>query len=179
MYKKTLVVNLIGGPSSGKSSMAAGLFSKLKWNKVRSELVTEYAKHAVWEESTFQLTNQIYLFGQQHHKQFILNGKVDVIITDSPIILGAIYDTANTPYLKELMLSEFNKFWNFNILLERKKEYDKVGRMQTEQEAIQKDIECKKFLNDNNIEYITLPGEEASIEIIYNKILKLLNDTRN
>ena len=41
---KTLVINLIGGPGCGKSTIAAELFSRLKKMGVTCELVTEYIK---------------------------------------------------------------------------------------------------------------------------------------
>jgi nicotinamide riboside kinase len=175
----TLVVNLMGGPCSGKSTTAADLFARLKWANIRSELVSEYAKHVTWEQATFKLTNQVYLFGKQHHKQFILKDKVRVIVTDSPIVLGGIYDNGNTMYLKELMISEFNKFWNLNVFLERQKEYDAVGRNQTLEQAIEKDNEILYFLRENKISHIGLPGTQKSVDIIYNKILHMIGEAHS
>ena len=45
--KKTLVVNLLGAPGSGKSTIAASIFSKLKFQNLNVELVSEYAKELV------------------------------------------------------------------------------------------------------------------------------------
>ncbi len=63
--KSALIVNLFGGPGAGKSTMAAGLFSELKWRGINCELATEYAKEKVWEESYAIFENQIYIFGKQ------------------------------------------------------------------------------------------------------------------
>ena len=46
------MVNFYAGPGSGKSTMAAAIFSRLKWKDVNCELVTEFAKD-------FRLRNQI------------------------------------------------------------------------------------------------------------------------
>ena len=46
-----LVVNLFGAPGAGKSTGAAYIFSKLKMSGINVELVTEFAKDKVWEES--------------------------------------------------------------------------------------------------------------------------------
>lgn len=175
----TLVVNYMGGPGCGKSTSAAHLFAKLKWAGIGSELVTEYAKHVTWEQATYKLSNQTYLFGKQHHRQFILKDKVRVIVTDSPILLGCIYDKENTKFLKELMMSEFNKFWNLNIFLSRQKEYDPVGRNQTLEEAIEKDNEMLDFLRANKIDHIGLPGTEKSVDIIYNKVLQMIGEAHS
>ena len=44
--KETLVVNLFGGPGTGKSTMMAGIFAKLK--SLGYECL-EFAKELVWE----------------------------------------------------------------------------------------------------------------------------------
>ena len=45
---KTIVINLIGSPGTGKSTLASELFSKMKWQGYDVELVSEYAKELVW-----------------------------------------------------------------------------------------------------------------------------------
>lgn len=60
-----LVVNLFGGPGSGKSTCAAGVFTLLKLSGVNAELVTEYAKDLTWEKRHVTLANQHYIFGKQ------------------------------------------------------------------------------------------------------------------
>ena len=58
--KDTLIINLIGGPGSGKSTTAAGLFYKLKQMGIDCEMALEFAKDNVWEESLMTLNDQIY-----------------------------------------------------------------------------------------------------------------------
>ena len=41
---ETIVINLIGAPGTGKSTVASELFSKMKWSGYDVELVSEYAK---------------------------------------------------------------------------------------------------------------------------------------
>ena len=60
-----LVVNLFGAPGAGKSTGAAYIFSKLKMAGINAELVTEFAKDKVWEESKAVFQNQAYIFGRQ------------------------------------------------------------------------------------------------------------------
>ena len=45
--KDTLIMNLYGGPGSGKSTGAAYIFSMLKMVGVDAEYVTEFAKDKV------------------------------------------------------------------------------------------------------------------------------------
>jgi len=65
MEKETLIVNLFGGPGTGKSTLCADLFAKLKWRHTNCEMALEFAKDKVWEESFKVLDNQIYIFGQR------------------------------------------------------------------------------------------------------------------
>ena len=62
------IVNLFGGPGSGKSTTAAGLFYEVKKLKLNVELVTEYAKDAVWEKRHNLLDDQIYIFAKQQRR---------------------------------------------------------------------------------------------------------------
>lgn len=94
-----LVVNLFGAPGAGKSTGAAYIFSKLKMAGVNAELVTEFAKDKVWEESKAVFQNQAYIFGKQYFRISRVQDKVDVVITDSPILLSSFY--ANDEVLGE------------------------------------------------------------------------------
>ena len=83
-----LVVNLFGAPGAGKSTGAAYIFSRLKLAGINAELVTEFAKDKVWEESKAVFQNQAYIFGKQYFRISRVQDKVDVVITDSPILLS-------------------------------------------------------------------------------------------
>ena len=47
---KTKIINIFGNPGSGKSTIAAYLFTALKSRNIEVELVTETAKDLVWDE---------------------------------------------------------------------------------------------------------------------------------
>ena len=96
-----LIVNLFGAPGAGKSTGAAYVFSQLKAAGVNAELVTEFAKDKVWEETKAVFENQAYIFGKQYFRISRLMGKVDVVITDSPILLSVFYNKDNAVLGKE------------------------------------------------------------------------------
>ena len=85
-----LVVNLFGGPGTGKSTTAAELFSELKHRGIRAELVTEVAKDLCYEKSPL-LGDQLHILSEQHRRLARLRDQVDIVITDAPISLGEIY----------------------------------------------------------------------------------------
>lgn len=168
--KDTLVINLIGGPGCGKSTIAAGLFYELKKHGYLCELVTEYAKDKVWEESYKTLDDQIYVFGKQFHRMFRVKGKVDVIITDSPLPLSIIYDKGESDYFHNFVIEQYNEFNNIMIFVERETKYESEGRMQNEQEAIEIDNHIKNMLIENEISYISIPTTQ-----VINKMMKVLD----
>ena len=172
--KKTVVINLYAGPGTGKSTSAAQIFSELKWNGINCELVTEFAKEKVWDESFKVMEDQIYIFAKQLHKMRRLIGKVDVIITDSPLLFSLIYDKTHNDNLKNLVLDVYREFDNYNVFLERSKKYNPIGRMQTEADAKLIDVIIKDMLNNLNIQYNSIVANKENISKLCEAITKII-----
>ena len=164
----TKVINLYGGPGTGKSTTAAALFALMKLNGYSVELVTEYAKQLVWDDREHTLANQGYVFAKQNHKLAMLRGKVDYIVTDSPLPLSAIYGLVNGyyPSFKDYCLDVFDSYENINFFLTRVKKYVTSGRTQTESEAVEIDQIVRGFLSENAIDYITVRGDSLAAQSI-------------
>lgn len=162
----TQIINLFGGPGTGKSTIAALVFGELKKKGYEIELVTEYAKDKVWEESYKTLENQIYVFGKQLHRIWRIKNKVNFIITDSPILLSIIYDKEKNDNLKRLVLDVHNNFNNINILIKRDTIYNPNGRFQNEIEAKQIDKQIMNLLKNNSIDFHEINITNAVEEII-------------
>lgn len=173
--KNTLVVNLFGGPGTGKSTGAAYIFSKLKMLGVDAELVTEFAKDKVWEEDKEVFNNQTYILGKQSFRISRCYGKVDVIITDSPLALSAEYgkDLDEAEEIKALSMALHKKYNRVDIFLNRVKPYNPNGRNQTEDEAKDIDNNLKNLLRElcGGL-YYTFNGDEDG----YNHIIDLVYD---
>lgn len=170
--RKARIINLFGGPGCSKSTTAAGVFSMLKLNGVNCELCTEYAKDLTWEDRHKTLENQIYVFGKQYHRLWRVVNSVDIVITDSPLLLSIIYmnkDMDNN--FIETVLSTYNSFDNINFYLKRAKKYNPCGRTQTIDEAIELDSDIKNMLHKYNINYSDLYGDFDSINTITSAIL--------
>ena len=169
---KTLVVNFLSGPGAGKSTMCAHTFAELKWNDVNCEMAYEYAKLKVWEESFITLDNQLYVFAKQSHSLYRLRDKVDVILTDSPLLLTLMYDAEKNPALAKLALLEFSRYRNLNFFIRRSKEDNSSGRMQTETEARIIDEGIVRMLNEYKIPYQVVDGDRDSIPEIVSNVIK-------
>jgi len=171
--KETIVINFFGGPGVGKSTLCAAVFVKLKVSGIDCEMATEYAKDITWEESYKKLENQIYVFGKQHSRVNRLLGKVDVVITDSPLLNSIVYDNSKNEPLRELVLYEFQKLNTLNFYVSRRIKYEENGRNQSIDEAIKIDNIYKKLLDDNNIQYIEIePGQDY---IVFSEIMDKIN----
>jgi nicotinamide riboside kinase len=148
------VVNFFGGPGCGKSTTAASLFSYLKMSDLNCELVTEFAKDLTWDQSMAPLSFQPYVFGQQSWRIERLRGKVDVVVTDSPIILSSIYASPEIPEcFHDYVLWEHNRTPSLNFLLRRVKKFNPVGRNQTEEESQNLDLAIADKLKEKNITF--------------------------
>lgn len=172
--KNTLVVNLFAGAGAGKNTFSASLFAELKKRGVDCELVTEYIKDCVWEERKGIFKHQLYVSGKQYYRIARIIGKVDVIITDSPLLQGTVYDVDHNKNFKNYLLDIHNSWNNFNIFLMRDEDYNSNGRNQTKEEAITYDKDIIKLLEYNNIKYVMCMREDVNdmadvIEEIVNK----------
>lgn len=173
--KKTLFINLFGGPGTGKSTLCASVFTELKIRGVDCEMALEYAKDVVWEESFKKLKNQIYIFGKQHSRMHRLNGKVDVVITDSPLMGSIVYDVSDNPYLKNLVIHEAAKLNAVNYFLTRGTQYNPNGRMQTPEEALKVDEKYKNLLDDNNVSYKEITIGSNNAELIASEVIEIIS----
>jgi hypothetical protein len=183
----TKIINLFGGPGVGKSTTATGVFSQLKQKGISCEYVSEYAKDLVWDDITGLLNNQIHVFAEQLRRQMRLVGKVDYVITDSPLLLSCVYWerwwTKGNQFFSpdycyrtlDYFVATFEQFENVNWYIERNKEYVQKGRIQTEDEAKEVDKQVKEWLDKyaghlpHGFPY-TKTHSKASIEDIVNSI---------
>ena len=175
-----IVVNLFGVPGAGKSTGAAYIFYRLKTSGINAELVTEFAKDKVWEQSREVFNNQAYIFGEQSFRLGRCADKVDVIVTDSPLPLSIIYneDRRLTENFNAMVIDVFNSYDNLNYFLTRTKPYNPVGRKQTEEESNALSNPICKMLEKYNISYETLNGDVEGYEkIVCDIISKLKGNT--
>jgi len=172
----TIVVNLFGGPGTGKSTLASQIFTELKWKGVSVELVTEFAKDLVWEDRANALADQLYILGKQHHRIHRLMDKVDVIITDSPLLLSLIYGEDKMPLsFGPLVYDVFNYYDNMNYFLKRFKEYDPKGRYQNEDEAKELDEKIRGVLEGHGIRFEEIYSKKSGGQAIVHQILERLD----
>ena len=134
----TLHVNLYAGPGVGKSTTAAGLFFLLKMQAISCELVQEYARELVFEDS-IHTTPQMDILRAQYKRQALVHKRAKVVVTDAPLSMSYVYSHPDlypeiTTFLRQV------EDWNtLNVLLERdiSTSYAQEGRYQPVEQAQQ------------------------------------------
>lgn len=153
MQHRSVLLNLYGGPCTGKSATAATTFATLKIRGCSAELITEYVKDWAYLQRQIGPLDQFYLFGKQLHRESRLYGKVATLVTDSPIGVSAYYASRYAaPEIGQAIksahqavraqgLTRFVDVW-----LNRVGPYQQEGRYETEEEALDVDRKMKEFL---------------------------------
>lgn len=174
-----MILNLFGSPGTGKSTTRAGIFYHLKQAGVNCEEVTEFAKKLTWHGRGSSLACQPYVFGKQLHELEMLEGKVDVVITDSPLLLSRFFGEkycgdryASSFY--DFILDQFNQMDNRNYFLKRTKVYNPAGRNQTEEESNQFAVEMEEMLDRHQVSYDVINADALAAERIAQDILREL-----
>lgn len=162
----TTVINLFGGPSTGKSTLQSEIYAYLKKKNKSVEMVREVAKKWAWAKKDITALDQLNIIGEQIKDESELYGKVDYIITDSPILLGAFYMNFNhNQMFMANMVKDYMKFAKShgisykNFILSRKYiGYDLKGRYQKFDEIANLDEQLQGFLVDSGLKFDHIDG---------------------
>ena len=178
--KETLVINLIGGPCSGKSTIAAELFARLKKMGVHCELVSEYIKDRIYEENQTMPKNQITIFGMEHYNISTKIGKVDCLVHDGSYINNIIYKAEENKEFDDLIVSEYKKFNNLDFFIKRGNiEFETYGRIHNLKQSKELDKIIKETYDRYGLSYIEVESRDAVDKIIPIILRKLENDMQS
>lgn len=164
------IINLYGGPSTGKSRTAARLFADMKDMGLKVELVREWIKDHMYNGRTDAFPLQEYIFAKQRKSQHYLQDNVDWVVTDSPLLLSNIYAPRDELfyYFEAYVRGRYNEYDNVNIFLRRNPEvpYANYGRTQTEDQAKDIDNQIWKYFVDYNVNFEEVQMSEHTCEDI-------------
>lgn len=172
----TIIVNLYGAPGSGKSTTRADVFRLLKFAGVNCEEVYETAKKFTWAHRHTELASQPYIFGKQLRDIEVLMNQVDVIITDSPLMMSYYYgkkycgDTYPESFYT-FVEEQFKKMGGMNYYINRVKPFNPKGRNQTEDGAAEISIEQKAMLTRLNIGFKEVNGDAKAGPTIFDDVM--------
>ena len=172
-------VNFYGGPGLGKTTTASHIFARLKNTIIHNnlptqiELVQEYVKNWAWEGRKPKGFDQVYICAQQMRKEEIpLRNGVDVVVTDSPLLMQCAYarkyGNSYWEALTECVRHFEQAYPSIHILLDRgDRPYVAKGRYESHEQA--KDMDA--YIKDG----ITLnPSDKDSVmQCVRNWIVEL------
>lgn len=163
--KHTIVINAFAGPGAGKTTSCLEVAEKLKKQGFVTEYVQEYAKELVYDNNLIMLDghyeHQFDILKEQVKRINRLYGKVDFILTDSPVLLNNTYlneDKGTNDYVTycENVKKIYTLYDNFNYFVERDKSaFEKEGRIHNLEQSIVIDDELKNTLHNNQIDFAT------------------------
>lgn len=169
-----VLINFVGSPSVGKSVISSLTFVHLKIDHNSSELVQEYAKLLCWQEKFEDLSNQWYVSKKQYEMLKAVYGKVDYLVTDSPLLLGLHYNryhpenVCDVKKTEEMILSKMSEFNNIYIFLKRNPNipYENIGRIHNEEQSIEIEKNLKNMLDEFNLKYLEITSDILNIDKI-------------
>lgn len=178
----TLIVNIYGGPCAGKSTTALQLVAELKKLGYHADYVSEVAKELVYakdfEHLDGTLKNQSKILSEQKRRLDIMLDNVDVVVTDSPLLLNTVYLKENAPEYIESVFSQYENYNNYNVVVERdlSVKFEQEGRIHNLEESIKKDGEINTLLDSHNIDYQRF--DRNNIAGILDGIISKINDIK-
>ena len=169
----TLVVNLYGGPGAGKTTAAWELAAELKRQGVVTEYVPEYAKELVWDGRLDLLDgsaeHQRAILREQQRRIERLVGKVEVIVTDSPVLLSVFYRKNRDPSLELEALKAHKSIPSHSIFVMRKGQFEQEGRIHNEEQSKALDRWMWDYLNRMDIPFCIYDREKLDKHVEYIK----------
>ncbi len=163
-------INFFGGPGVGKSTLAAKFYTHLKQRGHNVELVQEFVKQYVYTKQTLTSWGQVYTFGQQFGAELrVLEGGVEQIVTDSPLLLQTMYARYNgcpaSEQLAEISLEFEKKYPSVNFLILRRVPFKSVGRWGAKEAGKLWDEMIAKELDRRDItHYLINPLDDKAVD---------------
>ena len=178
--QKQYVVNIFGGPDAGKTTNMLLVTGKLKRAREKVKFAAEWIKDKVYDKSPYPFSDQVYVFAKQRKTilERLSEQRIRIVVTDSPLLMSAVYMGEADPLFEELVIREFYKTNNINIYLKRpdERDYDPVGRNQeTREEAVVIDDKIKVYLDEYQVPYYEVISRDGSEDEILHIIMDKLS----
>lgn len=187
---KTLSIAFIGGPSTGKTTLAKTLTDKLCQQGLNAGYVKEFVTEDIQQNGVPNLANigfeQIRFYLKQSAQENEVKAHCDYMVTESPTYFSYIYALegllGNTDKRQQLALDILRDYtkqnsqrYDFVFYLKRELPYEDNGiRFHTEEQAKQVDNRILDVLESFDINYHVVSG---SVEQRCEQVLTALNNS--
>jgi hypothetical protein len=158
------VINVYGAPCSRKTTFSMALFVLLKMHKINCEFISESAKMLTWENRQIPLHDRLYMLGEASLRLSILNGKVDVVVSEGPVLTNLLYSKPLNEDIVKVHLQKYKEFDNIDFFLHRIDPLGVEGRNETSEEQVDKmEKELRDILDSCGVGYTLTNGTHGSI----------------
>lgn len=183
--RRTLVVNVFGGPGTSKTRVAHAVADALCDKGLAAEYVPSYAKELCWDKTDPKARaldrsraerlldgsypSQLAILDEQSKRLFRLVGQVDFAVTDSPLPLVSLYmrEGEGAERLRRRVAAEFASHDNLNLLVARGEgAYLEAGHNQTRAQALEKDAELEALVEGMGIPVERVAGPAAAASVV-------------
>lgn len=180
--RQTLVISAFGGPGSGKTVACMDICQQLKKRGYNAEYVSEVAKDYVYDENYKMLDgsaeHQYEMLQEQLKRVDRYMGKVDFVVTDSPILLNGIYNKQLSPEYEQTLLQLHDQYNNFVFFVNRdESHFQSEGRIHDLEQSKEKDAQIRNLLDENKIYYGTY--EHRTVDKIVDNSIHTLKRIRS
>lgn len=155
VHHRPLLINFYSGPGAGKTTVSLELTAELKKAGFNVEYVSEYAKELVLENKAEMLKDQQHVIDEQYRRLDRYRDSVDIIVTDSPLLLGQVYGEGRISKEYHNQIRAYHdSFDNFNLWVTRGDEaYQQAGRVENLEQAKELDGRIKAMMKANKLYY--------------------------
>lgn len=178
---ETYTINLVGPPGTGKTTVAARLFSELKIRGHTAEWVPEYAKQLARDgkRGIDKLNNQYAISMRQAEMLDAVQGKVRFVVTDGALLNGVYYNARNPDNVSDVkkthaaIARRYNRHRNVNIFLGRGSyAYETEGRTQSETDAKAMDADFLRCMGETGAGIIMFTSDMEHIPSMIAAIMR-------
>lgn len=164
---ETKLLNFIGGPGNGKSTLAYDVFRLLRQKGKLAEFIPEPTKDMIWEGSVTSLNDQLYIFGESWHRYWRLQNKVEFIVSDAPLVHSLLYGENDDLAFSMIVVDRIAKtkpYYNFLVVRNDAIEYEDAGRVHTKAESNNLTNKLVDIMRELEFDYrIAYPSEAQYI----------------
>jgi len=157
-----LLVNFVGAPGAGKSTMMAGTYFEMKVAGWDVECIHEVSKEKILENDQFSLSNEVLMFAEKLRRALRLK-RIDVALTDCSLRQSAYYAEGQFGTVGEVFFRQVaESFDNIYIIVERVHPYIPEGRMD-ESAAARAGETIEAEIRASGAPFLSVPGCRAAL----------------
>jgi len=185
-------IALMGSPSTGKSTLAAGVFTALKNIGENGELIQEYIREYIYKHGVpSSVLFQAIIFDKQFRRELAIPEDLDFFVTDSPITLCYLYglhysnpkDLDEREMIAHLYNNTLEDLYRYDMVYVLEHNFEPVDdgvRYQRREEIDHIQNMITHFLKTHKIPYKTLSKDtdtEKRVKTIVKDYKKLIKKT--